>query len=97
MHLYIFEVQSEILTSQFVEDKVLQIVDQLDILLTFASDFILTIDGEGIDQCIRTNDSQEIHLFVNIYNKFFIGFSNDMFLDVVVNILLCFEWESFLL
>ena len=55
-----------ILTGQLIEDKVLKIVDQLNVSLSFTSVWINAIDGELIDQCIWTNHAKELDLIVLI-------------------------------
>ena len=55
-----------ILTGQLIEDKVLKIVDQFNVGLSFTSDWINTVDGELIDQCIWANHAKELDLIVLI-------------------------------
>ena len=53
-----------ILTSQFVEDQVLKFVNKFDVLLSMTRFWILTIDCERVDQCVRSNNTKEIHFSV---------------------------------
>ena len=53
-----------ILTSQFVEDQVLKLINKFDVLLSMTSFWILTINCERVDQSVRSNNTKEIHFFV---------------------------------